>query len=124
MAMSGQLDRAEQGEARQAGGRRAASRPGQAQHAKAGPARTRSIGSTLVGLLLVPLIALVGLWGYLAATTLGSAFLERSENQLVSKATLTTYVMLGTIEQERVQAYLWLSSPHQPPLSRLAPSRQ
>jgi signal transduction histidine kinase len=124
MAMSGQLDRAEQGEARQAGGRRAAGRAGQAQHAKAGPARTRSIGSTLVGLLLVPLIALVGLWGYLAATTLGSAFLERSENQLVSKATLTTYVLLGTIEQERVQAYLWLSSPHQPPLSRLAPSRQ
>jgi signal transduction histidine kinase len=124
MTMSGQLDRAEQDEARPAGGKRAAGRQGQAQHAKAGPARTRSIGSTLVGLLLVPMLALVGLWGFLAATTLSSAFLERSENQLVSKATLTTYVLLGTIEQERTQAFLWLSSPHQPPVSRLAPSRQ
>jgi signal transduction histidine kinase len=124
MTMSGQLDRAEQGDARPAGGKRAAARQGQAQHAKAGPARTRSIGSTLVGLLLIPLLALVGLWGYLAATTLGNAFFERSENQLVSGTTLSTYVLLGTIEEERTQAYLWLSSPHRPPVSKLAVSRQ
>jgi signal transduction histidine kinase len=119
MAMSGQLHRAEQGTDRPAGGRHA----GPAQHAKAGPARTRSIGSTLVGLLLVPLIALVALWGFLAASTLGDAFTERSENQLVSGATLSTYVLLGTIEQERVQAFLWLSSPRRPPAGQLDVSR-
>jgi hypothetical protein len=71
----------------------------------------------------VPLIALVALWGFLAASTLGDAFTERSENQLVSGATLSTYVLLGTIEQERVQAFLWLSSPRRPPVSQLDVSR-
>ena len=36
------------------------------------PARTRTIRVTLVGLLLVPLLALVGLWAFAASITLGN----------------------------------------------------
>jgi signal transduction histidine kinase len=98
--------------------------PGPVQRVQARPARTRSIGTTLVGLLLVPLLALVGLWAFLAASTLGSAFAERDENQLVSGATLSTYVLLATVEEERLQSFQWQSSPIRPPISALNAGRQ
>ena len=41
--------------------------------ARTGPARTRSMRLTLTTLLIVPLVSLVGLWGFAASVTLGNA---------------------------------------------------
>ncbi len=130
MAISGRPDRADQGDqadrggARSANGESAAVRPGHAPPAKARLARTRSIRMTLVGLLLVPLAALVGLWGFVASITLGNALSEHNYNRLVASASRSSSALLAALEQERVQTFLWMSSPRRPPASQLAASRR
>ena len=46
--------------------------PGRRRAGQSQPARTRSIGVTLLALLLVPLIALVALWAFVASLTLSN----------------------------------------------------
>src|SRR5215472_8546199 len=79
------------------------------------PARTRSIGTTLVGLLLVPLIGLVGLWGFVASTTVSKAAAEYDLNRVGLGLYATTQNMLLAFEKERATTFIWQSSPR--PLS-------
>jgi signal transduction histidine kinase len=90
----------------------------------AGSARTRSIGVTLIGLLLVPLVALVALWGFLASITLGNALTEHNDNRIAISATRSSSALLAALEKERLATFLWLSSPRRPPVSELAASRR
>jgi signal transduction histidine kinase len=124
MAMPGQPSQADQGAAGSASARPALVQPGQAQHAKPSQARTRSIGSTLVGLLLVPLVALVGLWVFVASTTLGNALSEHNYNRQTASDSAASTRLLAALEQERLQTFLWLSSPRRPPASQLASIRR
>ena len=124
MPMPGQPSQADHGGAGSATARPALVQPGQAQHAKPSRARTRSIGSTLVGLLLVPLVALVGLWVFVASTTLGNALSEHNYNRTTASDSAASTKLLAALEQERLQAFLWLSSPRQPPASQLAAVRR
>ena len=112
MAMPGQPSQADQGGAGSVSTRPATVQPGQAQHAKASPARTRSIRSTLVDLLLVSLVALVGLWTFVASTTLGNALSEHNYNRVTASDSAASTRLLAALEQERLQAFLWLSNPH------------
>ena len=124
MPMPGQPSQADHGGAGSATARPALVQPGQAQHAKPSRARTRSIGSTLVGLLLVPLVALVGLWVFVASTTLGNALSEHNYNRTTASDSAASTKLLAALEQERLQAFLWLSSPRRPPASQLAAVRR
>jgi signal transduction histidine kinase len=86
--------------------------------------RTRPIRAKLTGMLLVPLVALVALWGLLAVFTLGSALNEHKDNQLATSGTRSSIALLSALEQERLQTFLWLSAPRRPPASQLAPVRR
>jgi signal transduction histidine kinase len=97
------------------------SRPGSAPPR---PARTRSIGVTLVGLLLVPVVALVALWSFLASITLGNALTEHTFNQLTAKTTASSTALLAALGEERLRTFLWLSAPKRPPVSQLAAVRR
>lgn len=94
------------------------------QPGRSKPARTRSIRTTLAGLLVVPLVALVALWVFLASITLGNALSERNYNRLGTSAARSTQTLLTAVEQERSATFLWLSSPQRPPVSQLVPSRR
>jgi signal transduction histidine kinase len=79
---------------------------------------------TLVGLLLVPLLALLGLWGFLASITLGNAITEHNFNRTVTTTIRANNALLGAVGQERLKTFLWLSTPRQAPVSQLAAARQ
>jgi len=83
------------------------------------PARTRSIGTTLIGLLLVPLIALVGLWGFVASTTISKATSEYDLNRVGLGLYKSTEVLLLAFEKERATTFFWQSSPQSLPLTQL-----
>jgi signal transduction histidine kinase len=88
------------------------------------PIRTRSIGMTLIGLLLVPVVALVALWSLLASITLGNAVTEHTFNQLTAKTTASSTALLAALGQERLKTFLWLSTPQRPPVSQLTAARR
>jgi len=87
------------------------------------PARTRSIGTTLIGLLLVPLLGLVGLWGFVASTTISKAASEYNLHRVGLGLYQDTQVLLLAFEKERATTFIWQSSPQPPPASQLADVR-
>jgi signal transduction histidine kinase len=99
-------------------------RRGKVRPRKARPARPRSIRVTLVGLLLVPLVALVGLWAFLASLTLGTAITEHNGYGVVTQVAGDARLALNAVDAERLQTFLWMSSPRRPPVSALAASRR
>ncbi|HEX9033766.1 MAG TPA: nitrate- and nitrite sensing domain-containing protein [Streptosporangiaceae bacterium] len=119
-----QRGRADQGMTRSAEAMLATDRLGQVQPGTVKRTRTRSIRTTLVGLLLVPLVALVSLWVFLASITLGNALAERNFNRLGAATSKSTQSLLTALEQERSATFLWLSSQRRSPVSQLAASRR
>jgi signal transduction histidine kinase len=99
-------------------------RQGRGQPTGGRRARTRSIGVTLVGLLLFPLVALVALWALVASITVGSALAEHNYNRVGAATARYTDTLLTALEQERLQTFLWLTSPRRPPVSQLTAVRQ
>jgi signal transduction histidine kinase len=97
---------------------------GRARDRTSRPAPTRSIGVTLLTLLVVPVVALTALWAFLAVITLGSAVAEVHYNREVNVDARATTTLLAALEQERLQTFLWLSTPRRPPVSQLAPVRR
>ena len=77
---------------------------------RAHPARERSIRAMLASIFVVPLVSLLALWGFAASVTLSNAIQEHNfstENKLYGGAAQ----VLGTqLAQERLQAFIWLSS--------------
>jgi signal transduction histidine kinase len=88
------------------------------------PARTRSIRTTLASLLVLPVVALIGLWALLASITVGNALSEHSENREANSVGSSSTTLLATLEQERSQTFLWLSNPQRGPTSQLTSSRR
>ena len=74
------------------------------------PVRSRPIRVFLIGMLAVPLISLLALWGFAASITVSSAISDHEYN--VSAAALVSGVrgLIIGLPQERVQSYLWLIS--------------
>ena len=91
---------------------------------RARPARTRSIGTTLVGLLIVPMVALAGLWGFVASTTVSKATSEYDLNRVGLGEYQETEVMLLAFEKERATTFIWQSSPQPLPASQLTAVRK
>ena len=74
------------------------------------PVRSRPIRVFLIGMLAVPLVSLLALWGFAASITVRSAISDHEYN--VSAAALISGVrgLIIGLPQERAQSYLWLIS--------------
>ena len=72
------------------------------------PVRSRPIRVFLIGMLAVPLVSLLALWGFAASITVSNAISDHEYN--VSAAAIASGVRALTVElpQERAQSYLWL----------------
>jgi signal transduction histidine kinase len=88
------------------------------------PARTRSIRTTLASLLVLPVVALIGLWALLASITIGNAVTEHNDNRQADAIGSASDKLLAALEQERSQAFLWLSNPRRAPASELTSGRR
>ncbi len=88
------------------------------------PARTRSIRTTLASLLVLPVVALIGLWALLASITVGNALTEHNDNRQADSIGSASDKLLAALEQERSQTFLWLSNPHRAPVSELTSGRR
>jgi signal transduction histidine kinase len=79
------------------------------------PTRTRSIRLTLAGLLIIPLISLVALWGYAASISVGNAIAKQNYDTQNTDTGAPSQALLVQLVQERLQTFVWLST------GRLAP---
>jgi hypothetical protein len=88
------------------------------------PPQTRSIRTTLAGLLVLPVVALVGLWALLATITVSNALQEyRGNHQATSVGEATDKLLLGLVN-ERLQTFIWLSSGQRTPTKALIASHR
>src|ERR1700679_2065515 len=78
-----------------------------ASHARR--ARPRSIRSTLISLMVVPLISLIALWAYAATSTIGGAFAQRAYDKENSATGGPDSALLDQLIQERTLTYIWMS---------------
>ena len=67
------------------------------------PARTRPVRLTLFGLLILPVVSLVALWGVAVGSTLGSAVTEHVYNTVTTKIGTPTQTLTADLTQEQAQ---------------------
>jgi len=78
---------------------------------------------TLAGLLVVPLVSLVALWGFAASITLSNALHEHNYNRLIALSSAPTDNLVNQVSQERLQTFAWLSTDPRPSGVQLTASR-
>jgi signal transduction histidine kinase len=88
------------------------------------PARTRPVRLTLFGLLVVPIVTLVALWGVAVGSTLGSAITEHEYNTVAVRIGAPTEALSAELSQEQAQTFIWLSTRGQTPIAPLDATRQ
>jgi signal transduction histidine kinase len=87
------------------------------------PARTRTIRVTLVGLLLVPLLALVGLWAFAASITLGNVIRYQHYTTLAHRTSASTGALTGDLAAERSLTLAWVGSGRRIPQTSMLAAR-
>jgi len=87
------------------------------------PARTRPVRLTLFGLLVVPVVSLVALWGVAAGSTLGSAITEHKYNVVTKTIGAPTQALSAQLSQEQAQTFIWLSTGRRSPVAPLDATR-
>jgi signal transduction histidine kinase len=88
------------------------------------PARTRPVRLTLFGLLILPVVSLVALWGVAVGSTLGSAVTEHVYNTVTTKIGAPTQALTADLTQEQAQTYIWLSTGGRSPVAPLDAARR
>jgi signal transduction histidine kinase len=86
--------------------------------------RSRPIRLTLVGLFIIPMLSLLALWGYAASVTLGNAIQERNYSVQDTVIGAPADALAAQLTQERLQAFMWLSTDRQAPVQPLASAQQ
>jgi signal transduction histidine kinase len=74
----------------------------------------------LTPLFVVPLVSLVALWGFAASVTLLNALREHQFNTENQRYGLQAQALVLQLAQERSAVFVWLSSKHPEPASKLA----
>ena len=99
-------------------------RPARSRPARTRPARTRSMRLTLAGLIAVPLVSLIALWGFAANITLSAAVLE--SHYSTNSDTIGTKMggLTLALSQERLESFIWLSTERQAPVASLDAARR
>jgi len=85
--------------------------------------RQRSIRSTLVLLLILPLISLIALWAYAASTTLGDALAKRAADSINHEVGAPIEALVVQLQVERSQTFGWQSTTPRPPRKALDAQR-
>lgn len=106
---SGQAD-----QPRSARPRLSGARPGRGR--LAGP---RPIRLTLAGLLVIPMISLLALWGYATSVTLGNVVQDRHYASQERAVGAPADALTDQLMQERLQAFSWLSTGRREPVGPL-----
>jgi len=88
------------------------------------PARTRPVRLTLFGLLVVPVVSLVALWGVAAGSTLGSAVTEHQYNTVTRIIGAPTQALSAQLSQEQAQTFVWLNTGRRSPVAPLDAARR
>jgi hypothetical protein len=74
------------------------------------PGRQRSIRSTITILLVLPLISLIALWAYAAASTVGGAIAKRNADALNKDVGGPLQVLGEQLAAERADTFAWQSA--------------
>ena len=72
--------------------------------------RTLSTRRTLLGLLLIPLVSLAGLWGFTASVTVGNVLSNQHYNSNVNATGASIIGLHATAQAESALTITWLSS--------------
>jgi signal transduction histidine kinase len=102
--------------------------PGQGQHRaghRRGPiaARQRSIRSTIIILLVIPLLSLVALWAYAASSTVGGALAKQDSDALNRDVGGPLAALIGQVDIERAETFAWQSAHGRIPRTAVAAQR-
>ena len=87
-------------------------------------ARTRTIRVTLAGLLIVPLVALVGLWAFAASITLGNVIRYQHYNTLTKTTSASINGLTDDLAAERSLTLAWVGSDRRTPKTQLLAARR
>jgi signal transduction histidine kinase len=87
------------------GQHRSAAREREGRHGRVGS--QRSIGSTITVLLVMPLISLIALWIYAAASTVGGAIAMRHDDTLNQDVGGPTQALAQQLYAERADTFAW-----------------
>ncbi|MGE5288783.1 MAG: nitrate- and nitrite sensing domain-containing protein [Micromonosporaceae bacterium] len=74
------------------------------------PPRTRPIRLTLAGMVVIPLVSLVALWGFAASVTLGQSIQDSNYNSQYGTVGRPAQTLGVQLAAERLQSFIWLSS--------------
>jgi signal transduction histidine kinase len=88
------------------------------------PGRQRSIRSTITILLVLPLISLIALWAYAAASTVGGAIAKRNADALNKDVGGPLQVLGEQLAAERADTFAWQSARGRMPAAPLAAQRK
>src|ERR1700722_9592295 len=80
------------------------------RHVHSRPARSRPIRLFLVGMLAVPLLSLLALWGFAASITVSPAIRDASYTANTKATNAGAVPLFGALPQERAETYLYLLS--------------
>jgi signal transduction histidine kinase len=73
-------------------------------------ARQRSIRSTITILLVIPLLSLIALWAYAAASTVGGAIANQNDNTLNQEVGGPIASLVGALQTEGADTFVWQSA--------------
>src|SRR5258708_3662640 len=99
-------------------------RPARSRPARTRPARTRSMRLTLAGLLAVPLVSLMALWGFAASITLNNAITEHNYTKSAHTVGLSVGELDLALSQERLESFVWRSPGRPAPAAPLDAARR
>ena len=98
-------------------------RPARSRPARTPSGRTRSMRLTLAGLLAIPLVSLMALWGFAASITLSNAFYEHRYSVQTTAVTQKVADLSIAVTQERLETYIWLSTGRHSPVAPVDKAR-
>src|ERR1700722_3076820 len=85
---------------------------------------SRSLRTFLIGMIAVPLISLLALWGFAASITVSAAIKDRAYNSSSQTTNAGVYGLVSELPQERAQSYIWLLSGRRAPRAPLLAARK
>ncbi|HEX3963464.1 MAG TPA: nitrate- and nitrite sensing domain-containing protein, partial [Trebonia sp.] len=72
--------------------------------------QSRPIRLFLIGMLAVPLVSLLALWGFAASSTVSAALTDADYSSNTTATNAGVYLLIAELPQERQDTYLWLLS--------------
>ena len=85
---------------------------------------SRPLRLFLIGMLAVPLVSLLALWGFAASITVSAAIKDQAYNASSKTTNAGVYGLVSELPQERAQTYVWLLSGQRAPRAPLVAARK